>query len=338
MEASNPKLTLHDVLQQVAANASGNGNASTATSGTTSAPRTEAKDKYNNVEKVKTFVLFFVGVTGVSVAWKTVQPESGILDFMDWFMFAGQVAGFCASTLFLYILSKGIREGKYTGDQFRYAKGLYFWGVCFESLTIFAKYFDGFVEPYLFVVAFTIPGLAIAISRLIYLDKELQVQRVVEENAKKKAYLQEMETALGEQLVLNQRIKSLRIKEFASLREDDEVLRLATGRLAKKLIKSNATERVQKLLGAKTGKEVTIKQSKGNGVLNKARTKLIGEGTTIEVREKQPKKGRKGGRPCKNPECTNKLTGKQQYYCSKACAAKVSRMRKKERELETATA
>lgn len=280
------------------------------------------------VEKLVGFMaLSLLMIAGIRLA---VQAGYG-----DPFMIAGQIAGFTASTVFIIRLKTKLSAGQYIGRQRKLAESLFYTGVVFESLTLFAKFFPVIIPFYLGTVTFSIPALVIASFRIIYLDP---VSRLENDNNEKDI----LETTLVKrQEILTAKVEI--IDDLGKLEAKDLMHELKREKRIK-LVKKN-----HRRIGAiaKKENEDDLKDLEKNAGLKYKRTLTgwryvksrldnnskngVSDAKVLPAKKSRKKKGPTNDpknvnrKNCKNPKCNNKLTGKQEVACCGTCRTAVNR-------------
>lgn len=247
----------------------------------------------------------------------------------DSVMIAGQVIGFCASTVFIAILKHKLSKGLYTGLQRRVGMSLFYSGVLLEGLTLAAKFFPVIIPGYLFTVVFTIPGLVIASFNIAYLDEDKRLKTLRKENVDLRERIKEEERLLSVKSELSNRLTDLRSQEKIDDKKRDERLRLATK--SKGRIKRVATAENERYL-------IVLEDNAGIKRRRWGRRKAAKQITTGET---TPKKTRstKGPRPenatngiyCKARGCDDKLPEGKKKYCSDECGNRERQRRLREK-------
>ena len=189
------------------------------------------KDKYQGEDRVHWLIVIFMLVTGLYLAWITGE---------NWFVKIGQMFGFGTTTYLIITVYKGIKEERYTGNQYKYAERLYNCLLVDEGLTIFAKMVPEFRPVYLALIAISIPILAYSAFKLIRMDDQVKLARIKRDNEHRDKYAREMRSALKRRLALDKEIAVLTAAEITQYRRNEKLLKKASGRRVGRTVEAAA--------------------------------------------------------------------------------------------------
>ena len=260
-------------------------------------------------EKFITYLgLMLLAGAGIDLAIKTASNP---------FMMLMQVAGFVASTVSIMTVKQGMGQGIYIGNQYRFAKTYFRIGLAFESLTLLAKYYPPFIQIYLITVAFSLPGVILAMWRLENLDDDIRLYRMRKEAQSVRITLKTEARLLQEAVPYK--------KQLATLRAEDNIQDRRNDRMMKKSKGLSAWFRVNKLANEDmviVYKNVRTKEQKreANKLKRSASdAKVIGSSTKRRTRKGPRAETAVNGIYCKAKGCKNKLSEGQRKYCSEKC-------------------
>jgi len=263
------------------------------------------KSKYGAENLVIFLIVGLLGAAGIELAIRTATST---------LMMIGQIAGFLASTISICVVKYKMGKGVYIGRQLRYAKGLYTWGVLFESLTLFAKYVPDVVGFYLITVAFTGPALALAMQKIQDMDPDDRLERLKKENKIYAKTLREERMLLVDSIPTKKDLATLRAEDNLQDRRNSMMLSKSKGWVAwwvlNKLARQDMEVVYTKIQSPQQKREVKK--------LNVSDAKITKE--TKKRRTKGPRpENAENGIYCKAQGCGNKLGEGQKKYCSKEC-------------------
>lgn len=278
----------------------------------------DPEDRYKWESAVIYAGISLLAAAGISLALSVDGP---------WYMKLGQVLGFLASTISIIIVKRNLSRNKYIGRQRDYAVGFYVTGVVFESLTLFAKYNEWFIDEYLSIVAFTLPALLLGMYKLINMDPEARLERIKRENELKKTLLTEEEELLKVSNRINKRLAILRAEENVQGARNTRMMKQSKGLIT--WIKAFGFARAEMNV-IYQNLEVTTSQPKRKRVQAKD-AKVIGEKKKRKTMGPRPENAINGIN-CKNPKCDNKLPEGRRTYCTDQCSNRHRAQRARDRK------
>ena len=280
-------------------------------------PIPKQKDKYSKENLVIFMIVGLLGAAGIELAIRTATSN---------LVMAGQIAGFLASTVSICIIKYKIGKGRYIGRQLKYAKGLYFWGVIFESLTLLAKFMPAFIPFYLYTVAFTGPALALAMQKLQELDEEDRLERIKKENKLATKILRAERDEITTSIAIKKELATLRSEDNLQDRRNGMMMESSKGWFAwwvlRRVVKQDMQVIYQNIQ--------TRDQKKQAKKLNVSDAKVIRETKKRKTMGPRPENAA-NGIYCKAHGCDNKLGEGQKKYCSEKCGNRERARRLRER-------
>ena len=281
--------------------------------GTTELPN-KLRGRYKPERIVGYLILCLLAGAGVELAIRTAS---------NFFVMLIQICGFVASTIAIIIVKHKIGDGVYIGRQLSYAKGFYFWGVVFESLTLLTKYVPEMIQIYLISVAFTGPALLLSMGKLEDMDDDIRLWRKRREAANEKLMHREERILLNDLIPEKKELATLRAEDNIQDRRNSKMIRKSNGWFAWLKINQLASREMRVVY-----QNIQTKQQRKDTDKLKSATdaRVLGERTHKRKRKGPTAESAPNGIYCKNPDCSNKLKGKQRSGCSPKCRTKISRL------------
>jgi len=157
----------------------------------------EARRKYLGEEIVHYGIVCFMLLTGW---WLAITMATDTLSVV------GQMFGFTVTTWLVIVVYKGLKDGKYVGEQRKSARLVYQLLMVDEGFTILAKYYEPIRPYYLMWMAISIPILAYTAFHLIMMDEEMELDITKAENKVREKIQRELRASTQKLLEIDKEI------------------------------------------------------------------------------------------------------------------------------------